>query len=83
MQNISQQYPEDRMRLLKVRGVPKEYSGELLISCLDLSRVGYLHPDMPFSPADNRSQNYLGDVSRSRVSGSPMPAWPDVSYQMY
>jgi hypothetical protein len=83
MQNTAQQYPEHRMRLLKVRELPKDYSGELLISCLDLSRVGYLRPHMPFSPADNRSQNYRGDVSRSRVSGSPMPAWPDVSYQMY
>ena len=82
MQNISQRYPKHRMRLLQICGVAEDYSGELLISCLDLSRVGYLWPDMPFSPADDRSQNYGGDVSRSRVSSSPMSAWPDVSYQM-
>jgi hypothetical protein len=70
------------MRLLQIRGVPEDYSGELPISCLDLSRIGYLCPDMPFSAADSRSQNYGGDVSRSRVSRSPMSGWTDVSYQM-
>jgi hypothetical protein len=82
MQDTSQQYPEHRMRLPQIREVPKGYSGELLISCLDLSRVGYLWPDMPFSLADNRLQNYGGDVSRPRVGSSPMPAWQYVSYQM-
>jgi hypothetical protein len=48
--------------------VPKEHSGELLISCLDLSRVGYLCPDMPFSLA--------------RVSRSPIRGWQefDIKY---
>jgi hypothetical protein len=46
MQNTSQQYPEDQMRLPQIRDVPRNYSGELLISRLDLSRVGYLCADM-------------------------------------
>jgi hypothetical protein len=50
-----------------IRGFPKDCSGELLISCLDLSQVGYLCPDMPFSLVGNRSQNYGGNISRSRV----------------
>ena len=70
------------MRLPQIREVPKDYSGELLISRLDLSRVGYLCPDMPFSLADNRLQNYGGDVSRSRIGSSPMSAWQDVLYKM-
>jgi hypothetical protein len=52
------------MRLLRIRGVPEDYSGEPLTSCLDLSRVGYLYPDMTFFPADNRSQNYGGDARK-------------------
>jgi hypothetical protein len=44
MQNTFQQSPEYRMRLPQIREVTKDYSGELLISCLDLSRVGYLQP---------------------------------------
>ena len=68
MQITSQQYPEHRMRLPQIREVPKDYSGELLISCLDLSRVGYLCPDIPFSLA--------------RIGSSPMPAWQDVLYKM-
>jgi hypothetical protein len=70
------------MRFLQIPRVPEDYSEELLISCLDLSRVGYLCPDMPLSPADNRSQNCGGDASRSRVSSWSMPAWPDLSYQI-
>jgi hypothetical protein len=66
MRYISQRYPEHGMRLLQIREVPEDYSGELLISCLDLSRIGCLCPDMPFSAADNRSQNYAGDVSLTR-----------------
>jgi hypothetical protein len=68
MQITSQQYPEHRMRLPQdSRSGKKDYSGELLISCLNLSRVGYFCPDVLFSLVDNRPKDYGGVVSRPRV----------------
>jgi hypothetical protein len=44
MQHISQEHPQVRVGLAQIA---EGYSGELLISCLDISRIGYLYSDMP------------------------------------